>query len=347
MEAALLQEIQWRGKELEGEISTIYFGGGTPSLFPEDSLGRLMKAVSVFSSNWREVTLEANPEDITLKKLEGWLESGITRLSIGVQTFDNARLNWMNRAHTGAEAEQAIHLAAQAGFKHITADLIYGLPDRGLDAWKADVDRLLSLPIDHLSAYILTIEPRTVLGHQVQHGKQAVSTDESIALEYAFLCEQTQRAGFEHYEVSNFARPGGHALHNQNYWSGVPYWGIGPGAHGFDGVNRYAHVSNNQRYIRNVQQASSWIDLPVEVDSLTQQDRFNEGILTGLRTATGINPSALKKASGHDLIQAEAEAWGNGISSGELVEIHPGQFRISEKSWLLADAISARFFWVN
>lgn len=347
MESALMQELRWRSQGVAEAIGTVYFGGGTPSLFPVAGLKRMMDSIHALSDTIEEVTLEANPEDITPERLEAWLEMGISRLSIGVQSFDDNILKWMNRAHTGAEAEKAIRMASNAGFEHITGDLIYGLPDRSAQEWGADLDRMLTLPIDHLSAYILTIEPKTALGHRVKQGKQNIAEDEAIATAYHTLCARTQQAGFEHYEVSNFARSGGHALHNRNYWKGIPFWGVGPGAHGFDGVNRYAHVSNNRRYVKSMQQAQSMLDVPVEVDALKTADRFNERIMTGLRTMEGIHPDQLQQEFGRDPRIEDREAWQRSLQQNDLMPLPNGQFRIPEDRWLFADAIASEFFWVD
>jgi oxygen-independent coproporphyrinogen-3 oxidase len=347
MEAALIQELHWRGSGNSNTVSTVYFGGGTPSLFPVSGLKRMLDAMGNLSETMEEVTLEANPEDITQEKLDAWLEMGITRLSIGVQSFDDTILNWMNRAHTGDSAETAIRMASNAGFQHITGDLIYGLPDRSAKDWETDLNRMLDLPIDHLSAYILTIEPKTALGHRVKIGKQRVAEEEAIANAYHVLCNRALAAGFDHYEVSNFARAGGHALHNQNYWKGVPFWGVGPGAHGFDGENRYAHVSNNRAYVKAINEAHSMGDVPLEIDPLTVSNRYNERIMTGLRMMEGIDPEKLQSEFGRDPRIADMAAWTTALQTGDLIPLHNGKFRIPEDHWLFADAIASEFFWVD
>ena len=342
-----MQELQWRSQEATGAIGTVYFGGGTPSIFPVDGLQRMMDSIHALSNTIEEVTLEANPEDITPERLDAWLAMGISRLSIGVQSFDDNILQWMNRAHTGDEAAKAIRMASEAGFEHITGDLIYGLPDRSTQDWELDLDRMLDLPIDHLSAYILTIEPKTALGHRVKQGTQKTAEDEAVSAAYHTLCERTGAAGFEHYEVSNFARSGGHALHNRNYWKGVPFWGVGPGAHGFDGVNRYAHVSNNRRYVQSILRAQSMSDVPLEVDVLKASDRFNERVMTGLRTMEGIDPEALKREFGRDPRVADQDVWQQSLQQRDLITLPNGCFRIPENRWLFADAVASEFFWVS
>ena len=234
MEAALVRELDLRiaaEKPDFQQLQSIYFGGGTPSLFHLSGLEALLKRMLPHAPNCREVTLEANPEDVTSERLEAWLEMGINRLSIGLQSFDQNQLDWMNRQHSAEDAAAAVRLAAEAGFCHISADLIYGLPNRTL-SFEDELKQFTALPVDHLSAYILTVEDRTVLGRRVEQGAQNVPEDEAVEAEYQQLCHAMAKAGFEHYEVSNWAKPGGHAVHNQHYWSGLPYWGIGPGAHG-------------------------------------------------------------------------------------------------------------------
>ena len=206
---------------------------------------------------------------------------------------------------------------------------------------------MLDLPIDHLSAYILPIEPKTALGYQVKQGKQNTASDEAVVAAYQTLCSRAQAAGFEHYEVANFARPGGHAKHNRNYWKGLPFWGIGPGAHGFDGTNRYAHVSNNRRYVKAIHQARSMLDVPLEVDVLLTSDRFNERGMTGLRTMEGINPEQLHAVYGRDPRTADAQAWQSALLKRELMQLPNGCFRIPEDNWLFADAVASELFWVN
>ena len=347
MEKALIQEWEWRAPEIQEGATSVYFGGGTPSLFPLDGLERVLAAIRSRTTHWDEVTLEANPEDITAERVEAWRAMGITRLSIGVQTFDDNLLRWMNRAHTGNDAERALECALNAGFEHVSADLIYGLPGRKLDGWSSDLSRMLAHPIDHLSAYILTIEPRTVLGHRVANGEQEVPADKQVIEAYRQLCERAKKSGFEHYEVSNFARKGGHAIHNRRYWSGAPYIGLGPGAHGFQGATRYANVANNPTYMAAVHKAASARELPSTIERLTTVDRYNEALMTGLRTQEGINPDDLFDTYGIRPDTDEVRAWSAALQEGELKSTPQNSFHIPEASWLLVDAISARFFRVD
>ena len=348
MEEAIVREISMKrgGWEKYGSAETIYFGGGTPSLLSASSLGNIQNALQKHWSTAREITLEANPEDITPEALDHWLQLGINRLSIGIQSLHDPCLEWMNRKHSGEQALTAVHQARNAGFQHLSVDLIYGVrsPTRRFDQ---ELSVLLGLPVDHLSAYILTIEERTALGHRVRQGIEKTAPDELVEMEYAQLCEAARRAGFNHYEVSNFARPGGYAQHNQHYWSGKPYDGIGPGAHAFDGYARSANVSHNLRYMQAVSKASGPNDLTIERDPLTLRDRYNETIMTGLRTQNGIVLQDLRNQFGFDPQSLEPEIWNDLIQRGELVENTPGTYRIPEALWLLADRISSQLFAVE
>ena len=346
MEAALIKELELRIAEEKPnfrQLQSIYFGGGTPSLFHLSGLEALLTRMLPHAPHCTEITLEANPEDVTSERLEAWLKMGINRLSIGLQSFDQNRLDWMNRQHSAEDAAAAVHLAAEAGFTHISADLIYGLPNR-TKSFEDELEQFVALPVDHLSAYILTVEDRTVLGRRVERGAQNVPDDEAVEAEFQQLCRAMTDAGFEHYEVSNWAKPGGHAVHNQHYWSGLPYWGIGPGAHGFDGTRRYANVANNPKYIRALDGASSAADLPCGGEALTPTDRYNESLMTGLRTARGIDLTDLDNRFGLRPDVAEPEAWKQFLDRGILKEIGGGVYRIAEPHWVMADAIAAELF---
>ena len=346
MGEALVKELDWKISAASGGVSTLYFGGGTPSLFSLDALGKLVEKCIVAGGSPSEITLEANPEDINHERLQAWLSMGINRLSIGVQTFDDNRLQWMNRAHTGQQAIEAIEAAHAAGFKHLSADLIYGLPDRSAP-FSEDLEKACSLPVDHLSAYILTVEDRTVLGKNVQKGLESVAPESLVEAEYAELCSYASKAGFDHYEVSNFARSMGYAQHNQHYWTGLPYIGIGPGAHGFDGKQRSANVSNNPAYIAQVSKANELDDIKVEREQLKPQDRYNEHLMTGLRTKKGIDVSALESSFGYNPIGEDPALWDRYINDQTILALGAGRFRIREENWLVADRVASAFFVVD
>ncbi|MGB1383808.1 MAG: radical SAM family heme chaperone HemW, partial [Flavobacteriales bacterium] len=280
---------------------TLYLGGGTPSLLSPDEITRLVsgvcQALGVAPRVLEEVTLEANPEDLSPQKLDAWRGAGITRLSIGIQSFHDDTLGWMNRAHSGSQAEEGVLRAYAAGFEAITVDLIYGVPTAR--DWRDDVTRALNLPINHVSAYSLTVEPRTVLGTRVQRGDQAPLSDDRAVREYRHLCDEMRERGWAHYETSNWAAPRGGdafwtAVHNGAYWSRAPYLGLGPGAHGFWGKRRYANVSNNPAYLRALENGK----LDEALEELSAADRHNEALMTGLRTARGICLSSLEADTG-------------------------------------------------
>jgi len=336
-------------RSLTGPVKTLYLGGGTPSLLPPDAMKRLVREVSdalqLDVSTLAEVTLEANPEDLEDERLDAWLEAGFNRLSVGIQSFDDKTLDWMNRAHTGWEAEQGILRAHAAGFDTMTVDLIYGVPTAR--NWQDDVERALDLPVRHLSAYALTVEPQTVLGTRVQRGEEAPPPDDRTVQEYHHLCDVMADRGWSHYETSNWAAPRGDkdhwkAIHNSAYWSGRPYLGLGPGAHGFFPPERYANVSNNPTYIRALAQGA----LSESREILSHVDRYNEAVMTGLRTADGIHPDALEKAHGLRPDVVDARAWSHALDCGDLVPVEGGRFRIPEAQWITGDRVAASLFHV-
>ena len=345
---ALLKDVELRSKNPDWsnlEYQTLYFGGGTPSVLSSDALKTVVSAISAsFKTNaFLETTIEVNPEDVTRQALEGWRNAGFNRLSIGVQSFCDAQLKWMNRKHSGKEALAAVALAQAAGFKRISIDLIYGLPQFDL-AWEQTVDIALGLPIDHISCYALTVEPRTVLGNRVAKGLETEMPDERIEKDYRYISDAANSAGFDHYEVSNWARgKSGRAIHNTGYWSGEPYLGLGAGAHGFIGNKRYAVVSNNPKYIS----ALNAEELPVTEEFLSDRDRCNESLMTGLRTASGVNFEALEKRWGYNPAKLNHALFNKWTLEGGLVQVSQNTgtvFRIPEAKWLIGDRIASDLF---
>ena len=347
-EAKLRHDLEsvWRHET----FTTLYLGGGTPSLLSSNSMTTLVRGVTralgVDMETLEEVTLEANPEDLTDERLEAWREAGITRLSVGIQSFHDDTLRWMNRAHTGKQAEEGILRAHRAGFETLTVDLIYGVPT--LREWSDDVKRALDLPVRHLSAYALTVEPKTVLGTRVERGDQPAPSDSRAVQEYHSLCGELTRRRWHHYETSNWAQPNREgaywvARHNSAYWSGAPYLGLGPGAHGFVGASRYANVSNNPAYLTSLEQGV----LNQTTETLSSTDRYNEHLMTGLRTAAGIHPESLEKLWGHRPDIAEPDVWAKALESGDLIAIGNGRFRVPEERWITGDRVAAALFWVD
>lgn len=327
---------------------TLYLGGGTPSLLSANQLSTLIAGVQDVLGfkveELEEFTLEANPEDLTRSNIQAWCDMGIRRLSVGVQSFHDPTLAWMNRAHTGNQALEGLALACDLGITSISLDLIYGVPTER--NWAQDIETALSLPIHHLSAYSLTVEPQTALGTWVKKGVVREVADERVREEYDHLCGVMNDAGWSHYETSNWAAPkkgeGHHvAIHNSAYWGGEAYLGLGPGAHGFDGSVRYANLSNNPRYI----QAIKGQELSCEEESLSVRDRYNEAIMTGLRTARGIHPDELKRAHGRS--PAEDGNWRGWIDLGMIAPVAKGRYRIPEAHWLTGDQVSSSLFWVE
>lgn len=287
---ALIKEIELRAKENNpafSEITTIYIGGGTPTVYAPEELGLLVDAIkSNFSAdNITEFTVEANPDDLTISYLEGLKKIGTNRLSIGIQSFIERDLQWMNRRHSAQEAIESVKLSQQAGFNNITIDLIYGIPSMSLDKWKHNLETALSLDIQHLSAYHLTIEDKTIFGRRQEKGQLAQIDDEESEKQFLLLRELTAKAGFEHYEISNFAKDKKYGIHNSNYWKQQPYIGIGPSAHSYDGEQRRWNISNNIHYIENINAHNTFY----EYEELNLSTKYNEYILTSLRTNQGVS----------------------------------------------------------
>lgn len=287
-------ELKKRAGYLENQaIETIYFGGGTPSLLTSKELLSIVRTIyehfTVESDV--EITLEANPDDITNSILSDWKNAGITRLSIGVQSFKASDLNWMNRAHSVKEAKNSILLAQKHGFTNITVDLIYGLPQLTKQDWIDHIEMILSLNVPHVSAYCLTIEDKTLLKKWVDSNQIKVATDDEQAAQFIQLLQLLERGGLEQYEISNFSKPGYRSRHNSAYWTGTWYLGVGPSAHSFNGNSRSWNVANNQSYMRSINEGL----LKMNTEKLSNKDVFNESVLTGLRTRDGLNSGVLNQ----------------------------------------------------
>lgn len=340
--AALLTEISQEAARLEGQpIETIYFGGGTPSLLSAEELNRLLAALAANFNilQHAEITLEANPDDINIALLEEWKRAGINRLSIGVQSFREQDLQWMNRAHTAAEALSGIRLAQDAGFENITIDLIYGTPTLTDAAWEENLDKAFALNIPHLSCYALTIEPKTALQHLVETKQMADTDAEQQARQFLYLMERTRAEGYDHYEVSNFAREGWRSRHNSAYWKGTPYLGIGPGAHSFNGITRRWNVSNNALYVSGIENG-----LPVfEEEILTPDNQFNEYVMTALRTMEGIQLSHMRNRYGDASTDTLLLKAGKYVAL-QQVSITEFSIKLTDAGKLYADGIAADFF---
>jgi len=290
---AITNEIYLRKEYLSStNLTSIYFGGGTPSILDKEDLGKIFSVLSEYY-DWdesTEITLEANPDDLTSSKLKDLKNIGINRLSIGIQSFDQTDLSFMNRAHNAREAERCIKEAQDLGFENISADLIYGSPTTSNDIWMSNMEKMISFDIPHISAYCLTVEQGTALHHFVNTGKSQPVDEAKATLQFNMLIAHLKQNGYDHYEISNFGKPGRYAVHNTNYWMGVPYLGIGPAAHSFDGqTTRSWNLAHNPKYIATIKEGS----LPIEHEVLSEKERYNEFVLIRLRTKWGIDLKTL------------------------------------------------------
>ncbi|WP_395804477.1 radical SAM family heme chaperone HemW [Daejeonella sp.] len=315
---ALRQELLLRKSYLNNQsIDTIYFGGGTPSLLSANELqillGEIVDQFDVTSN--AEITIEANPDDLNPQRVKELRQTLINRFSIGIQSFFEEDLRWMNRAHTATEAQSSIKRVQDAGFENITADLIYGYPLLTNPKWEHNIQELIQLNIPHISSYSMTVEPATALSSFIKKGEQKAMDEGQSAAQFLILMEQLKEAGFDHYEISNFAKPGSHSKHNSNYWEGISYLGIGPSAHSFNGKSRQWNISNNTKYIDQIEKGK----IPAEIEELTLENRINEYIMTSLRTSKGMDLNKIKDQFGSD--------YANEIKNNLDV--------FSEKNWIL------------
>lgn len=285
---AMRKEIGLRSDYLgTNQLSTIYFGGGTPSLLTGDELKGIFETINRnFSVDAdAEITLEANPDDLTAQRLDEIRAAGVNRLSIGIQSFSDEDLKYLNRAHNAMQAYDAVRLAQDKGFDNISIDLIYGIPTLSEEQWEKNMETAFTLGVKHLSCYSLTVEPRTALAKLIRDRKIQEVDEEMSAIHFAMLMDRAAWAGFEHYEISNFAKPGNYSKHNTSYWNGEPYLGIGPSAHSYNKVSRQWNISNNPQYIRSIDENI----VPFEREDLSNEEKFNEYVLTSLRTIWGIS----------------------------------------------------------
>lgn len=285
---AIIAELHQRSNYLPSKhIQSVYFGGGTPSLLQQQDLKRILSTVyTLFRVDPNaEITLEANPDDLSPAKCLELAECGINRLSVGIQSFFNEHLTLMNRAHNANQAVEAIQNAKAVGITNITADLIYALPNLTEQQWNANIQTMIELNIPHISAYCLTIEPKTALAYKVQQGELHETPEELAEKQFNILRTTLKKAGYEHYEISNFALPHAKAVHNSSYWQFKPYLGIGPSAHSFNGNSRQWNVSHNVKYAQGVLNQQPYF----EVEELSELNRLNEQVMVGLRTTKGLS----------------------------------------------------------
>jgi len=343
MVEAICKELLLRKEEISGDVETIYFGGGTPSLLSAEELQQIF---DVIHSNYsvvenREITLEANPDDLSEEKLKMLAASSINRLSIGVQSFFEEDLKLMNRAHNAEEALESIKLAKQY-FGNISIDLIYGIPGMSNERWKENLQTALDLDVPHISSYALTVEPKTALKSMIEKGKIAPVEEELAKEQYELMIETLSAANFDNYEFSNFGKPGFFSRNNTAYWFGKPYLGIGPSAHSFDGFHRKWNISNNTLYIKSLQKG----EIPAEIEKLSISDRYNELVMTRLRTKWGIAVDEVERSFGikyKDYLLREA----TGLIEDKLLEWHDNRLQVSKKGKFLSDGIASELFWVE
>ena len=341
--SAICLELVLRKDELKSEfIETIYFGGGTPSLLTKDELASIMSTIREHYqlADTPEITFEVNPEDAHEANLLTWKKLGINRLSIGLQSFQESDLSWMNRSHTLKQGTDAVRLSQKLGFTNLSIDLIYGLPGLSNEQWMEHLNRAMSLNVQHISSYCLTIEPKTALNDFVAKGKLIRPTEDQQSEQFELLVSTLAHAGFEQYEISNFAKDQKYAKHNSAYWNFSPYLGVGPSAHSFNGQQRRWNVANNTNYYQRVGKNQDWF----EVETLTESEKWNEYFLTGLRTKWGILKKNIQKMGGMN--SSELPLMDTYLKNEWILEAD-ASFVLTEKGKLQADGIASSFFRVD
>lgn len=339
---ALLKEVSLRRHYLEGEsVSTVYFGGGTPSLLEHKDLQRIMEKLqsNFHIEPWAEVTFEANPDDLSPDAVRGWRAAGVNRLSIGVQSFYEEDLRWMNRAHGASQAADAIKTAQDGGIDNLSIDLIYGTPTLSDEQWRNNLSRAFEFNVPHLSCYALTVEPGTALDAMTKKNRQLEVDPEQQARQFLIMTDWLQGQGYEHYEISNFAVAGKRSLHNSSYWKGRPYLGLGPSAHSFNGNSRQWNLSNNARYIAALERG----DLAFEIEHLDARQQFNEYLMVSLRTIEGTDLVRVREIFGSERAELLAAGAAKYADRGWLSALD-GRIVLTRDGKLFADGIAADLF---
>mgnify|MGYP001190789452 FL=1 len=341
---AIQKEIVEREQYLKNQqVSSIYFGGGTPSVLNPSAIKSLIEKIykTYQIKNSAEITIECNPEDLTESKLQAYKNIGINRLSIGVQSFNDTDLKFMNRSHSTKEAIQSIYLAKKIGFTNITIDLIYGLPNQGLKDWEYNLETMLSLNIQHFSAYMLTVEKKTMLHHLIKNNKIQELNDNKIIALFELLQKKAKKSGFIQYEISNFGKKGFFSKHNTSYWNNENYLGVGPSAHSYNGISRRWNVASNTKYISNIKNNLPYFDL----EKLNSDEKYNEYIYTSLRTIWGIDKNVLKTKHG----EKKMSHFLNEIKKWEIkkyVNYKKGHYILTTAGKAFADLIASDLFIV-
>jgi oxygen-independent coproporphyrinogen-3 oxidase len=341
MVSSIAKEMEIRAKEIDEEINTIYFGGGTPSLLHISLLETLMNSAREHYNinDQAEITLEANPDDIDLEKAEAWKALGINRFSIGIQSFADENLKWMNRAHNAKQSITAIDIIKQTGFTNYSIDLIYGTPGQSMEGWVKDLRTAFELGVPHLSCYALTVEEKTALNSLIQRGELLGVNQDEQADRFETLMQLAADAGYHHYEISNFALPGYESKHNSAYWEGVVYLGFGPSAHSFDGNKRKWNISNNNAYIKSLTNHV----LPHKEERLSKKDVLNEYIMTALRQSKGIEKKILLQKGGQTCLNEITNLIKPYLNTQKVVEDETG-WRLTNHGKFFADGIAATLF---
>jgi oxygen-independent coproporphyrinogen III oxidase len=338
----IIKELELRKNYFPSDmkVETIYFGGGTPSLL---SIGQLEKILSEiqkkFTLDLKELTLEANPDDLSKQKLLDYRKLGIDRLSIGIQSFDNRVLRFYNRAHQSDDSLRVVEIAKSAGFEKLSIDLMYGFPYEDHSIWRNDLSRALEIDPGHISSYALTVEPKTALGDWAKKGKFKEASEDYQAEQFEMLMDAMEKSGYIQYEISNFGKKGLFAVHNTNYWKSVPYLGIGPGAHSFDGSHRGYNIANNPLYVKKLKINES----PFIQEDFMPGDLANDYILTSIRTMWGTDLNWLKSNFDFDLIIEKGDILQH-LLQQKLIILQNETLRLSKEGKLLADSIAASLF---
>lgn len=346
---AIAKELELRKSEVDDEVETIYFGGGTPSLLTLEEMERLIQAVY---ENYKvidrpEITLEANPDDLVSSRAESrdlfleYKNAGINRLSIGIQSFFEEDLKLMNRAHNAGEAAQCIQVATQY-FNNITIDLIYGIPGMDDERWKSNIQKALDFGLPHISSYALTVEPRTALKKFIEKGIVPDVDDEQAQEQFHILVDMLEAHGFVNYEISNFGKPGFFSQNNTAYWLGKTYLGVGPSAHSFDGKHRSWNIRNNPTYIKKIKEG----ELPLEIETLSKTDRYNEYVMTGLRTIWGVDLDRIASEFGANYLKYISQQAAKFLEQGFLF-IADGKLLTTKKGKFLVDGIASDLFYLR
>ena len=338
---ALEKEIELRVNEFPTELESIYFGGGSPSLLSPKSVENLINVIvkKYKSLENIEITIEVNPDDVTFDYLKALLSAGINRLSIGIQSFSDLELKKLNRIHNADQGIKTLYWTSQL-FNNFSLDLIYGIPSSSLSSWKNNLNQALTFDVPHLSSYALTVEPKTVLAHQVKFNEVELLDDEMVKVQYDWMVERMEEAGYENYEFSNFSKPGFNAVNNSNYWTGKAYMGIGPSAHSYDGRRKRSwNTSNNLKYLKSIKNGV----LPTSSENLNTHEAFNEYLMTALRTSFGVSLQMIKETFGDhysNYVEKQAEAY----LTQQKLYWDGDTLKVSKSAKFLTDGIASDLF---